>query len=121
VDGKRLLVYAQVVLDKQNGILSLLRVSGMRSAAFWLATLISDLMLFFGVVSLVLGMGLAFGHPPFIKVPTNCFMNLVENFQQGCFLQTFQHSLECLFSTCCDLSKLGFSYFSSRGKIGLRF
>ncbi|KAG0581666.1 hypothetical protein KC19_4G270200 [Ceratodon purpureus] len=70
---------AQVVIEKENGILSLLRVSGMQSAAYWLATLLSDLMLFFGVVSLVLGMGLSFGQPPFIKeaAPAAFFLFLV--------------------------------------------
>lgn len=102
LDGKRLLVYMQVVLDKQNGILNLLRISGMQSAAFWLATLLSDLMLFFGVVSLVLGIGLAFGHPPFIKVFTNCFTSLLENFACSVrlFLLSFRHSLEYLPYTC---------------------
>ena len=70
-------MYVQVVLEKQNGILSLLRLSGMQSAAFWLATLLSDLVLFSGVFFLVLGMGFAFGHPPFIKVLTNRFVDLV--------------------------------------------
>jgi len=67
----------QVVLDKQNGILSVLRMSGMRNPAFWLATLLSDLVLFFVVVSIVLGMGLAFGRAPFIKVIVTCFVRLV--------------------------------------------
>lgn len=109
--GKRLLVYVQVVIEKENGILSLLRVSGMQSAAYWLATLLSDLMLFFGVVSLILGMGLSFGQPPFIKVSTNCFMNLVEIFWNVSYTEISAQLRMPPFNM--HLSELGFSYSSS--------
>lgn len=56
------------MLDKQFGMLGLFRTSGMRGAAYWLATLFSDLVLYETTAFLILGSGLAFGHPPFIKV-----------------------------------------------------
>jgi hypothetical protein len=100
----------QVVLDKQNGILSLFRMSGMRSAAFWLAILLSDLMLFFGVVSIVLGMGLAFGHAPFIKVLMTCFVNFIRFF--ACPAKMFYSYTFYPFV---------FSYLSLWGRINFRF
>ncbi|KAG6542864.1 hypothetical protein Mapa_015768 [Marchantia paleacea] len=58
---------AQVVVDKQLGLLSLFRVSGMKSFAYWFATVVSDLSLYYISSFLVLGIGMAFGHVPFYK------------------------------------------------------
>ncbi|CAM6104482.1 unnamed protein product [Calypogeia fissa] len=58
---------AQVVADKELGLLSLFRVSGMRGLAYWIATAVSDLILYYIASFLVLAIGLAFGHIPFYK------------------------------------------------------
>ncbi|KAL2632396.1 hypothetical protein R1flu_017082 [Riccia fluitans] len=58
---------AQVVVDRQLGLLSLFRVSGMQSFAYWFATVVTDLSLYYISAFLVLVIGLAFGHVPFYK------------------------------------------------------
>ncbi|KAL3695276.1 hypothetical protein R1sor_009352 [Riccia sorocarpa] len=58
---------AQVVVDRQLGLLSLFRVSGMKSFAYWFATVVTDLSLYYISAFLVLVIGMAFGHVPFYK------------------------------------------------------
>lgn len=58
---------AQVVLDKQLGLLGLFRISGMRSLAYWVAAYVTDVMLLYMASFMAVVVGALFGYSPFIK------------------------------------------------------
>lgn len=68
---------------QQLGLLSLFLVSGMKSFAYWFATVVSDLSLYYISSFLVLGIGMAFGHAPFYKVGNCLFPRSCLNVLRG--------------------------------------
>lgn len=58
---------AQVVLDKQLGLLGLFRISGMKSLAYWVAAYFTDIILLYMASLMAVIVGALFGYSPFIK------------------------------------------------------
>lgn len=103
----------QLLLDKQNGIISLFRLNGLRSAAFWLGIVISDLVLFYGLGFIILVMGFGFQQPPFVKVLMTRFANLMCLFLKLFSTKDFNNHDEL-----CNLPSSCYSYW---GRIVSRF
>jgi len=100
---------AQLVTEKQSGIRTAMRTTGLRQSAYWLSWLASNLLWNMISVLLVIGLGLAFRFPFFVKNDLLTYTCLLVAFAWA--LVPFAFFLSVIISDPGTANSMGFTMF----------